>query len=79
MGIGVHFEHHQKPSFERVLDGHVAADEVVGCAEPAVAFVVRVVLVVEIVAAVNEKGGVGEHLRQIPVADEPKDTVIRTL
>lgn len=68
--MGKDFEHLQKPSFERVPDGHVGADEVVGCAEPAVAFVVRVVLVVEIVAAVKEMGGVGEHLRQIPVADE---------
>lgn len=61
------FERFQKPSFGCVLDGHVAADEMVWAVEPVVAFVVNVVLPAEIVAAVNEKAGVGGHLRQILV------------
>lgn len=77
MRMDVHFERFQKPSFECVLDGHVAIDEMVWAVEHVVAFVVNVVLPAEIVAAVNKKAGVGGHLRQTLVADECKDTVIR--
>lgn len=64
--VGKDFEHHQRPSFECMLDGR---DEVVGSVGPVVVFAVNIVLAAEIVAAVNEKAGVGEHLRQTLVAD----------
>lgn len=68
--MGKDFEHHQKLSFERLLDGRVAADEVAACVGPVVAFVENIALAVEIVAAVNENVGVGEYLLQTLVADE---------
>jgi hypothetical protein len=68
--VGKDSEHHQKPSCEHVLDRRVAADEMAESVGPVVVFVVNIVLAVEIVAAVNEKAGVAEHLRQILVADE---------
>lgn len=69
---GKDFERLQKLSFERVLDRHVATDEMVGVVESVVAFVVNVVLPAEIVVAVNEKAGVEEHLRRTLVADEDR-------